>query len=144
MDKNSQKLNMTWKEGFYINCKRGSIAQVSHYHLSVVLIWLKYWWKWRKIASHPPSHPRDLANASAYKSKYSPYIKTFPLLKRAVSGFATSCRSIGVISRAKSQLKQDTTSFWHQMPTGICRKAGWTEMRDRVILQAQNLMQTYH
>ena len=28
-----------------------------HYHPNVVLIWLKYCWKGRKIASHPPIHP---------------------------------------------------------------------------------------
>ena len=34
-----------------------SLQVAFNYHLSIALIWLKYFWKGRKIASHPSSHP---------------------------------------------------------------------------------------
>ena len=36
-----------------LNCKRSSTAQTFRYQPSISLIWLKYFWKGRKIACHP-------------------------------------------------------------------------------------------
>ena len=51
-----------------------------HYHPLIVLVWLKYWWKRRKVASHP--WPQGI--------KESPY---FPFLQRlsVIFGFPCDC-----------------------------------------------------
>ena len=43
-----------WRWNLLIR-KWGCIAQTFHYHLPIILVWLKYCWNGCKIANHPPA-----------------------------------------------------------------------------------------